>query len=94
MQACSEPPDPRLLRRRDQDPSSVLVVGVRTWARRPWTGAETFGAAPSGRRVLATDGCASNSSNPACCSCAVWALGGPRGVAVVMSGPTGRTCSS
>jgi hypothetical protein len=51
--------------------------------------AETFGAAPSGRRMLATDGCASSSSNPACCSCAVWALGGPRGVAVAMFGPTG-----
>jgi hypothetical protein len=39
--------------------------------------------------MLATDGCAFNSSNPACCFCAVWALGGPRGVAVAMFGPTG-----
>jgi len=39
--------------------------------------------------MLAADGCASSSSNPACCFCAVWALGGPRGVAVAMFGPTG-----
>jgi len=39
--------------------------------------------------MLATDGCVSNSSNPACCFCVIWALSGPRGVAVAMFGPTG-----
>ena len=53
------------------------------------TEAETFRAAPSGRRILAADGCASTSSNPAYCFCAVWAPGGPRGVAVAMFGHTG-----
>jgi hypothetical protein len=28
--------------------------------------------------MLAADGCASSSSNPACCFCGVWAPGGPR----------------
>jgi hypothetical protein len=36
--------------------------------------------------MLAADGCASSLSNPACCFCGVWALGGPRGVAVAMFG--------
>jgi hypothetical protein len=40
------------------------------------TEAETFRAAPSGRRMLAADGCASSLSNPACCFCAVWAPAG------------------
>jgi hypothetical protein len=54
------------------------------------TEAETFRAAPSGRRILAADGCASSLSNPAaCCFCAVSAPGGPRGVAVAMFGHTG-----
>ena len=53
------------------------------------TEAETFRAAPSGRRILAADGCASTLSNPACCFCGVWARGEPRGVAVAMFGPTG-----
>ena len=53
------------------------------------TEAETFRAAPSGRRILAADGCASSLSNPACCFCAVWAPGGPRGVAAAMFGHTG-----
>jgi hypothetical protein len=54
------------------------------------TEAETFRAAPSGRWILAADGCASTSSDPAaCCFCAVWASGGPRGVAVAMFGHTG-----
>jgi hypothetical protein len=53
------------------------------------TEAETFRAAPSGRWILAADGCASTSSDPACCFCAVWAPGGPRGVAVAMFGHTG-----
>ena len=57
------------------------------FARR--TGAETFRAAPSGRRILAADGCASTSSDPAYCFCAVWGPGGPRGVAVAMFGHTG-----
>jgi len=52
-------------------------------------GAETFRAAPSGRWILAADGCASASSDPAYCFCAVWAPGGPRGVAVAMFGHTG-----
>jgi hypothetical protein len=46
-------------------------------------------AAPSGRRILAADGCASTSSGPAYCFCAVWGPGGPRGVAVVLFGHTG-----
>ena len=50
---------------------------------------QTFRAAPSGRWILAADGCASTSSDPACCFCAVWAPGGPRGVAVAMFGHTG-----
>ena len=54
-----------------------------------WTEAETFRAAPSGRRVLAADGFASSLSNPACCLCAVSASGGPRAVAVAMFGHTG-----
>ena len=41
-------------------------------------GAETFRAAPSGRRILAADGCASTSSGPAYCFCAFWGPGGPR----------------
>jgi hypothetical protein len=53
------------------------------------TEAETFRAAPSGRRILAADGCASSLSDPACCFCAVWVPGGPRGVAVAMFGHTG-----
>jgi hypothetical protein len=53
------------------------------------TEAETFRAAPSGRWILAADGCASTSSDPACCFCAVWGPGGPRGVAVAMFGHTG-----
>jgi hypothetical protein len=28
--------------------------------------------------MLAADGCASSSSDPACCFCGVWAPGGPR----------------
>jgi hypothetical protein len=36
--------------------------------------------------MLAADGCASSSSDPACCFCGVWALGGPTGVAVAMFG--------
>jgi hypothetical protein len=40
------------------------------------TEAETFRAAPSGRRMLAADGCASSLSDPACCFCAVWAPAG------------------
>ena len=36
------------------------------------TEAETFRAAPSGRLILAADGCASTSSDPAYCYCAVW----------------------
>ena len=36
--------------------------------------------------MLAADGCASSLSNPACCFCAAWARGGPRGVAVAMFG--------
>ena len=36
------------------------------------TEAETFRAAPSGRRILSADGCASSSSNPACCFAAAW----------------------
>ena len=40
------------------------------------TEAETFRAAPSGRRILAADGCASSLSNPACCFSAVWAPAG------------------
>ena len=36
-------------------------------------GSGTFRAAPWRRRILAADGCASSSSDPACCSCAVWA---------------------
>ena len=53
------------------------------------TEAETFRAAPSGRRILAADSCASSLSNPAGCFSAVWAPGGPRGVAVAMFGHTG-----
>jgi hypothetical protein len=53
------------------------------------TGAETVRAAPSGRRILAADGCASTSSGPAYCFCAVWGPGGPKGVAVAMFGHTG-----
>ncbi len=53
------------------------------------TEAETFHAAPSGRWILAADGCASTSGNPACCFCGVWGHGGPRGVAVAMFGHTG-----
>ncbi len=53
------------------------------------TEAETFRAAPSGRWILAADGCASTSSDPACCFCAVWGPGEPRGVAVAMLGDTG-----
>ena len=53
------------------------------------TEAETFRAAPSGRRILAADGCASSLSDPACCFLAVWAHGEPRGVAVAMFGHTG-----
>ena len=53
------------------------------------TEAETFRAAPSGRWILAADGCASTSSGPAYCFCAVWAPGGPRRVAVAMFGHTG-----
>jgi hypothetical protein len=52
------------------------------------TEAETSRAAPSGRRILAADARASSLSNPACCFCAVWARGGPRGVAVAMFGHT------
>src|SRR5580704_7672016 len=40
------------------------------------TEAETFRAAPSGRRILAADGCASSLSNPACCFSAVWVPAG------------------
>jgi hypothetical protein len=36
------------------------------------TEAGTFRSAPSGIRILAADGWASSSSNPACCFCAVW----------------------
>jgi hypothetical protein len=36
--------------------------------------------------MLAADGCASRSGNPACCFCGVWAPGRAEGVAVVMSG--------
>jgi hypothetical protein len=43
----------------------------------------------SGRWILAADGCASTSSDPAYCSCAVWGPGEPRGVAVAMFGHTG-----
>jgi hypothetical protein len=50
--------------------------------------AETFTAGPAGRRMLAMDGCASSSSDTACCFCVVRALGGLRGVAVAMFGPT------
>jgi hypothetical protein len=39
--------------------------------------AETFRAAPSGRRILTADDCAPSLSNPAYCFCAVWAPGGP-----------------
>jgi len=39
--------------------------------------------------MLAADGCASSSSNPACCFCDVWVPGGAEGVAVAMFGPTG-----
>ena len=53
------------------------------------TGAETFRAAPSGRWILAADGCASTSSDPAYCFCAVLGPGGPRRVAVAMFGHTG-----
>ena len=56
------------------------------YARR--TEAETVRAAPSGRWILAADGCASTSSDPACCFCAVWGPGEPRGVAVAMFGHT------
>jgi len=31
-----------------------------------------------GGRILAADGCASSSGNPACCFCGAWAAGGPR----------------
>ena len=52
--------------------------------------AEIFRAAPSGRRILAADGCASTSSDPACCFCAhSLCPGGPRGVAVAMFGHGG-----
>ena len=53
------------------------------------TEAETFRAAPSGRRILAADGGASSLSNPVCCFCAVSAPGGPRAVAVAMFGHNG-----
>jgi hypothetical protein len=93
-QAYSEPPDPRLLRRRGS--GSFQVPGSGPMPRRcpgmqaRRTEAETFRAAPSGRRILAADGCASSLSNPAaCCFCAVSAPGGPRGVAVAMFGHTG-----
>jgi hypothetical protein len=36
--------------------------------------------------MLAADGCASGSGNPACCFCGVWAPGRPEGVAVAMFG--------
>ena len=52
------------------------------------TEAETLRAAPSERRILAADGCASSLSNPACCFYAVRAPGRPRGVAVAMFGHT------
>jgi hypothetical protein len=31
-----------------------------------------------GGRMLAADGCASSSGNPACCFCGIWVPGGPR----------------
>jgi hypothetical protein len=33
---------------------------------------------PRGRRILAADGCASSSSDQACCLCTVWVPGEPR----------------
>ena len=65
-------------------PDAAEVSGMQ--ARR--TGAETFRAAPPGRLILAADGCASMSSDPAYCFCAVWGPAG-RGVAVAMFGHTG-----
>jgi hypothetical protein len=53
------------------------------------TEAETVRAAPSGRWILAADGCVSTSSDPAYCSCAVWGPGEAGGVAVAMFGHTG-----
>ena len=45
--------------------------------------------------MLAADGCASSSSNPACCFCGVWARGELRGVSVAMFGLSlVWTCSS
>ena len=42
--------------------------------------------APSARRMLAVDGCMSNSSNPACCFCAIWVPRPAEGAAVAMFG--------
>ena len=59
----------------DQDPSRFPFEPEAAWvsgmqARR--TEAETFRAAPSGRRIPTAEGCASSLSNPACCFSAVW----------------------
>jgi hypothetical protein len=61
----------------DQDPSRFLIRGPM--ARRcPECELATSRQGPSeprsqGGRILAADGCASSSSNPACCFCSVWA---------------------
>jgi hypothetical protein len=53
------------------------------------TEAETFRAAPPGRRILAADGCASTSSRPGVLFLCRLGAGGSREVAVAMFGHTG-----
>jgi hypothetical protein len=86
MQAYSEPPDPRLLRRRGSGSFRVPGSGpmprrcpeceLATPRQRP--SAPRRRAALSGGRLLAADGCASSSSISACCFCGVWVPGGQR----------------
>jgi hypothetical protein len=53
------------------------------------TEAETFRTAPSGRRILAADGCASSFEQPGVLLLRRLGPGGPRGVAVAMFGRIG-----
>ena len=82
---CSVAGDQGRSRSPVRGPDAAAVSGMK--ARR--IEAETFRTAPSGRWILAADGCASTSSDPVCCFCAVWGPGGPRGVAVAMFGHAG-----
>jgi hypothetical protein len=74
------PPDPRLLRRRGS--GSFQVPGSGPMPRRcPEFELATPRQRPSaprfqGGRMLAADGCASSSSDPACCFCGVWVPAG------------------